>query len=433
MAREWSDEGMRVNLQAPVSATDWRGRRSAPWRYALCMALPLLQACSTTPTGEWNLSGEIAAEMRYFAHTPRFAGQDDNIEFSPSGFVQPEIVYEWNDGDDRITLKPYFRWDADDDNRTHGDLREANWLHIGADWDLVVGIDRVFWGVTEARHLVDIINQVDQVEDIDEEDRLGQPMINLRLQRDIGTFSFFVLPGFRKRTFPDASARLRGALAIDDDDPSYDSGADERHVDLAGRWAHSFGNWDLGLAHFHGTSREPRLLPRAEPGGGVILRPHYDQIDQTSLDAQFTHDAWLLKLEALTRSGHGDRFAAAVAGFEYTFFQVMETDADIGLLGEYLYDGREDAPTAPPTIFDDDVFVGTRLTLNDTQDTALLLGLVVDVNNQSTMKFVELERRLGDDWTFELEARLFNDVDDNDALNNFRDDDFVTLRSTRHF
>ena len=122
-----------------------------------------------------------------------------------------------------------------------------------------------------------------------------------------------------------------------------------------------------------------------------------------------------------------------MAGFEYTFFQVMETDADIGLLGEYLYDGREDAPTAPPTLFDDDVFVGARLTLNDTQDTALLLGLVVDVNNQSTMKFVELERRLGDGWTFELEARLFNDVDDNDALNNFRDDDFVTLRSTRHF
>ena len=56
-------------------------------------------------------------------------------------------------------------------------------------------------GVTESRHLVDVLNQVDGVEDIDEEDRLGQPMINISTQRDWGSVDLFVLPGFRERTF----------------------------------------------------------------------------------------------------------------------------------------------------------------------------------------------------------------------------------------
>ena len=40
-----------------------------------------------------------------------------------------------------------------------------------------VGVGKVFWGVTESQHLVDIINQTDLVENIDTEDKLGQPML----------------------------------------------------------------------------------------------------------------------------------------------------------------------------------------------------------------------------------------------------------------
>ena len=44
---------------------------------------------------------------------------------------------------------------------------------------LLVGAAKVFWGTAESRHLVDIINQTDAVEDIDEEDKLGQPMVKV--------------------------------------------------------------------------------------------------------------------------------------------------------------------------------------------------------------------------------------------------------------
>ncbi len=78
------------------------------------------------------------------------------------------------------------------------------WVMIG---ETRVGVRRVFWGVTEFQHLVDIINQSDSVEDIDNEDKLGQPMINLSLVKDWGIVDFFVLPYFRERTFAGAEGR----------------------------------------------------------------------------------------------------------------------------------------------------------------------------------------------------------------------------------
>ena len=398
---------------------------------ALLTGAPLALAGGASLAGEWDFSASLTGELRAFPNDPAFPGQD-NATLSPSVSFEPEVVYEWNGGDDRLTFVPFLRWDADDDNRTHGDLREANWLHQADDWDLVVGVDKVFWGVTESRHLVDIINQDDAVEDIDSEDKLGQPMVNLNLLRDWGTASVFVLPGFRERTFPDGDARLRGPLPIDDDNPTYDSSAEDRHVDLAVRWAHTIEDWDIGLAHFHGTSREPRLIPRIDASGRTVLVPQYDQIDQTSLDLQLTTDAWLWKLEAITRSGHGDRFLAAVGGFEYTLFGVLETSADLGLLAEYLYDGREDG-TAPGTSADDDIFLGARLALNDEQDSAVLAGAIVDRTSQATLFFVEAERRLGDSWKIELESRFFLNVPGGDPLAGIRDDNVVTLRLTKFF
>jgi hypothetical protein len=399
------------------------------WRAMLVLA-PIALNGGSALAGEWDFTGTATLELRIFPKDPAFPEQDD-AAFSPSFAAEPEFVYDWNDGADRLIFTPFVRWDAFDDNRTHVDIREANWLHLGRDWDLVVGIDKVFWGVTESRHLVDIINQTDGVEDIDNEDKLGQPMVNLNLHRDWGTLSLFVLPGFRERTFLDAGARLSGPIQIDSDNPTFDSSAERRHVNFALRWQQTIGNWDIGLGQFHGSSREPRLLPTTR-NGQTVLAPHYDQIDQTSLDLQFTSGATLWKLEAITRSGQGDRFFATVGGLEHTFFGVLGTRADIGVLAEYQYDGR-DKNDAPLTSADDDFFVGARLTLNDEQDTALLMGAVIDRTSQASLLFIEAERRLNATWKLALEGRFFVNIPDNDPVTGLRNDSFVTLRLNKFF
>ena len=379
--------------------------------------------------GETELSGHIAGDLRIFLLSPAHEGQSE-ATLNPSLVLQPELRYEWSNGDDRITAIPFARVDAQDSERTHFDLRELNWLHVGTDWDLHLGIDKVFWGVTESRHLVDIINQSDLVEDLDEENKLGQPMINLGLQRNWGHFNAFVMTGFRERTFPGWDGRLRGGAVVDTDEAVYESSAEEWHMDVALRYAMVLGDWDIGLAYFHGTGREPRLIAKEDASGEIVLVPHYDVIDQGSLDAQATLGAWLWKLESILRSGQGDTFAAYVGGFEYTFYGIFQGNADFGVLGEYLYDDRD--KDAPPTSFDDDIFLGMRYTLNDVNDTDFLAGVFIDRESGGGFINVEADTRLSDHWTLEVEARAFADIPEDDPGFGIRDDHHLQIRLARY-
>lgn len=378
--------------------------------------------------GEWDISAELGYEARAFLQDPPAKGQFSGVQNSL--ILQPDFAYETDSGANQFSFVPFARLDARDNNRTHWDVREAYWRHVADEYDLLIGLNTVFWGVTESRHLVNIINQIDAVENIDEEDFLGQPMIQLGTQQDFGRFDLYVLPGFRERTFPSREGRLTGPFFVADEFAAYESGAGEHRVDVAARYSHYVGNYDFAFSLFHGTSREAAFRPLA--GVSNTFRPYYEVISQAGLELQYTGDALLLKLEAIGREGSGDAFAASVAGFEYTFYQIADSDMDLGVLGEYLYDGREEF-IAPITIQENDVFAGARLTFNDAQDTAILAGALVDVEDQSTSLRLEAERRLGNDYKVELQANFFVNQDPRNLSSAFADEDFMMLRLSRFF
>jgi hypothetical protein len=128
----------------------------------------------------------------------------------------------------------------------------------------------------------------------------------------------------------------------------------------------------------------------------------------------------------LFRAHRDDRFAATVAGLEYTFYQAFDTAADLGVLVEYLRDGR--CPAAPVTVFDDDIFVGARVAFNESRDSQLLAGAVIDRNHGATAVRFESERRLGERFTLEVESRLFFRTGGDDALRAFARHDYALVR-----
>lgn len=381
-----------------------------------------------------EFSGEAAFDSRAFLFSPAFQGQRSQLYY-PSLMLRPELKQEWNDGADSFSFSPFLRIGAFDDARNHWDIREFSWRHNAGDWDILAGVGKVFWGVTESRHLVDIVNQTDFLEDIDLEEKLGQPMVNVNFSGNYGAVSLFFLPYFRERYFENRAGRFRPFIPINDNFSEYQSHLKEWHPDVAGRWSKTIGSVDIGLAQFYGTSREPTYQPALQSYNNPILKPRYDIIDQTSLDLQLTQGAWLWKLEAMTRGGQGKRFGAVVAGLEYTLFDLNHFGIDIGLLAEYLYDGRDSNPAkAPPTPYNNDIFLGLRLAVNDVQNTELLVGLVQDINNAAKFVNVEASRRIGDAWKVEMEARFIMDASFNDfVLYSFHRDDYIQLRIARFF
>lgn len=387
-----------------------------------CMLLTTV----TSQAGEW--SGYVALEGRYFFQEGLVPSQQYSSNLSVS--AEPEYYHDWDEGRQSLLFTPFLRLDQRDDERSHWDIRELQWTYAGEGWETRVGIGKVYWGVTEAWHLVDIINQTDLVENPDGEQKLGQPMLKFSGERDWGTLDFFLLPGFRERTFAGEDGRIRTHPWVDTDQASYESGAGNKRVDTALRWSHYFGDWDVGLAHFYGTGRDPLLSPGFDDKGQLVLIPFYEIIQQTSVDVQATLGSWLWKFETLYRAGMEEDFYALTGGFEYTSVGVFESSADLGMLAEIMFDQRREHATTP---FNNDIFLGLRWAVNDEQSTELLFGVIYDWETRAKLVNLEASRRLGQDYKLSVQARAWLDVPPDDLLLPLNHDDYLEISLARYF
>lgn len=372
----------------------------------------------------------LAGEGRYFNQSPAYALQKDG---SFSVHATPELHYHWSDYG-HAKFVAFGRWDDSDSERSHADIRELAVQQRLGNFSLSAGIDRVFWGVTESVHLVDIINQTDLVENPDGEDKLGQPMINLAWHSPLGTLSAFVLPYFRERTLPGPEGRLRASLPYDHGDAIYESADKEQHIDSAVRWGLSQGPLEIGLSHFSGTNRTPGFTPRlvmAVPVPlPVALTPVYELIEQAGLDVNVVRGDWSWKLEAIHQRNRTEDFTAAAGGFEYTFTGVFGSVWDAGVLTEYLWDGRG---ANSPSPFQKDIFLGTRLSANNAASFEVLAGVIVDSDRGAVFGNIEAGRRMGEAGKLALELRFFEKTVSTDALDVFRQDDYLALEYSHYF
>lgn len=376
-----------------------------------------------------ELTGSVAFESRYFTQDALYSGQDED---SYSMAVNIEYYRDWDDGNKRFVATGFGRYDDQDTERSHLDIRELYTWRGYENYEVYAGARKVFWGVTETLHLVDIINQDDGVENIDGEDKLGQPMLSILMERDWGTFEAFALFGFRERTFSGTDGRLRSALTVDPDAARYQSSKGQDHVDFAARWTQVYGDWDVGVSQFIGTSRDPQYQTLSNSSNEVTgLAPYYAQIQQTGLDVQAIYGDWLLKLEGISiKYKEDDRNTAGVGGFEYTYVGINDSVTDLGLFIEYQFDDRQgDKATATQN----DLAIGTRWILNDIEGTEVISSLSFDLDNQSQFISVEASRRINDNWSFETQARLFTNTHQDDGAYALRHDDYLQIELTRFF
>ena len=370
-----------------------------------------------------QISGNIGLQYQLFQNSPGVTGQhQNNVSLS----AQPEYYRNWDKGDQSMTVSAFMRQDQHDPERSHFDIRELSWIKASNDWELRVGIRRVFWGVTESQHLVDIINQTDTVENLDGEDKLGQPMINVAFIRDWGTIDFYLLPYFRERPYLSQQSRLSLPFFVDQDNARYESSDKEKHLDLAMRWEHTIDDWDIAISHFSGTSREPSLTMI----NSSTFIPQYNLIEQTGLELQAILDDWILKLEVISREELNQRHTALTGGFENTLVGIFDSNMDLGVLAEYLFDDRNNNFS---TAFANDLLIGTRLVWNNAQSTELLAGVIIDLDNQGRLYNLEASRRFGNSWKLNIEAKLFSNLDSNDPLYSFRQEDHIQAELAWYF
>lgn len=371
-------------------------------------------------TIEW----EFNAQYRHFYDAPQF---DNQLKDYPSIGIQPKYSFGWDNGYQNFIASAYFSIDRDE-NRRYWDLREFYYQKAQNNWELSVGFKKVFWGVTESNHLVDIINQTDALKSFDGEEKLGQPMVQFSwFSSDWGSLDLFYLPYHRKRGFAGEKGRFRFSTVLEADAIGYESDKEEWHPDFAARWKHYIGLLDIGLSYFSGNGREPYF--EFDDRGNI--KAFYPLIDQLGLDFQITAGAVLFKFESIFRKAEQQEFFAMDAGLEYTFSNVNNNGLDIGVLVEYLYDERDDWALSG---LQNDVFYGSRVAFNDTQDTSILGGGIYDLDTQTHLFTVEASRRLANGLVCSIEGRIFSGVSDQELfLLFFKQDSYFSFTLSKYF
>jgi len=376
-----------------------------------------------------DLQGKAGAEALLFKDVPKYDQQKQQY-YSVS--LELEAFQAVSD-DSEIKAKLFSRLDSQVDTRTHSDVRELMFYQYADDWEINAGIGKVFWGTTETRHLVDIVNQVDWVESLDDEARLGQSMVMGKLIKEWGTLDLLILPYFREIQFTDQAGRPSFQLPVETNAAVYQSKDEARHIDYAVRWSHTLGDADIGLSYFNGTQRQP-LFNAISANGQLALQPVYVQTQQLGLDAQYILGDALWKLEGVYRDSHkadfsGYQSTAVVAGLEFTLVGVFETAYDLGLIAEYQYDEWKNL-----TPFQNDFVAGVRWVLNDEQTTEVLLTHACDLEYGSQNWLITASRRVGDRWKVESMARVLGEVGKkDDFLQTYRKEDLVSISLFYYF
>ena len=408
----------------------------------LVSVLPTVAYPDTGFADRIDISGRLSTEAWLY---PQSAAYPDQRSYA-GGLALETTFYIENEGGTSITVTPFLRYDAGDPDRTYADFREAYLLMYGDvgddEWELRLGIDRVFWGVVELRSLVDIINQADVVEHPNEKIKMGQPMAHFTWSGDWGALELFATTWHRARTYQGRHGRQRYEFVVDQNLISYESGAKKWHIDLASRYSGLFGPLEIGLSLFNGTNREPTLLPRLHDSE-LVLAPHYEKIRQFGVDAQLTKGSLLLKLEAIYRAGaknsrfilhlnnfEEEDYTAFVLGSEYTFYSIWGSNSDLVLFAEWAYDGRGRWAT---NAFENDLFLAARLGLNDPQSTEFVVSVLGSLDSSSRVVAGEFKRRLSDNWFLHIETSAFLDIDEDDFIYYVRRDSYIKVNLAYNF
>lgn len=379
--------------------------------FGMLMAGPL--AADPWDEVEVELYGTATLNYDAFPKDSLYTDQDDvmgNLD------VRPQMIVM---GDDyEIVLEP--RIVTPHRGAAYVDLKEGFFNTSVGGVDVLAGTTTVFWGKTEAVNLVDIINTKDFSRGLQSGEKQGMPMLRLMTPIGPGDAEVYVLPHFVENRYAGERSRHRTALPIKENTTRYRAGDDKNDLGYALRYSGYAGDMDYGLSYFRGITRNPGFVM-----DGFTLVPLYHEITQTGMDVQYIFGDTSLKLEAIRRtkqlngSGVSEDYTAGIIGVEHTYFGVFDSNADLALFTEYARDSRDgDAASG----FQDDIFFGAIMTMNDVDDTQIRLIGSYDNDYSSKTITAEIERRLSD--TINAEASIYAPagMDDDAQFSSFKKD-----------
>jgi hypothetical protein len=397
--------------------------------------------------GEWTSKGELGLDGRLFRD------DDDPLTVDKGLGLQGRLELRHRHGPFDQKVRVFGRVDQFDQLRSTLAWEEA-FVQVGSERvRLRIGLDLVNWTATEAFHPADVINARNLDSDLENLEKLGEPMVALLLRPfEETTVTLLAMPYRSEPIFPSPRSRLNFV-------PGVNLRGTRQMVDRQGRLTDD--NWGpqaaivirqvLGPADLtvHALEHMDRSQPMVRAGPAPILL--FQTVRQLGGTYQHAIGALLIKLEGAYRHfvdpkeplpgipltaltvlpDHGE----LAAGLEWGITHQGGPESTLLLEGQTLLGVASEQVRAALSLFQRDVLLGYRLGLNDESGKELLLSAIFDLDRiGESLVNLTYQQRLGDTWTVRAGLRLFQGkAGDPGFLAPLRNADHLRLTLIRHF
>lgn len=405
--------------------------------------LVALAGPGTAVAQDFTYGGSVEASLRYYPEDGLLPGQTE------AGFA-PIINGDFNTRTELDFGTVVFEASGLYNTETgegYADIPRGYFQYFGDGFDVLVGSNIEYWGVSESNRVVDSVNQRYVIDQTVDYISLGQPMVNLNLSFGFNsTLSLFGLIYFRDRDMANAATRFRSPFLMSNADAVYEEG-NGRNLDFAARYRTSFsalgGGMDLAVSYFDGTNRAPSTLPNVcvLPGGhfdeancadlvyddleDVKAIPYYAKLRRYGLEMVYSNGDLQLTFEGAISQSLNETYYSTITGAQYSFGGIGPTGDTIVAVVEYLYDDR--SIIQPLTIYDNDMFFGFAYSGNDVNGTSVRGGIYYDVETDAQIYTASWSRRIGDAMRLEVAGFMMNSAGTEDPIAFAQDDSFVQV------
>lgn len=286
--------------------------------------------------------------------------------------------------------------DTEDKERRYIDVNDLYYKHDFENSDLLIGRNTRFWGAMEFYNHTDVFNTKDWRDNpFDYDAKIGANNIAYRHYFENSELALIAKVGQERQRVQDQES-VNNFMPPNYSDKLETQKSKNRptvYVKYAGSAEET--QFDYAVIYQNGYDEQRYLAPK-----GASLHQNAYLVDKVMAYATLVSGETIYKTElAYTKSDdeHVSDYAQYSVGLEHTLYGVWGK-SDLGLLAEYYkYDDKDSSKLGAKdfgNLFQDDVTLGFRLTLNDGSDSDVLGGLSIDQDNHEKLLFVEYNTRL---------------------------------------
>ncbi len=356
--------------------------------------------------------GEVRIESRQFENDNKTHTKDYNLGI----FTRLKIRAEH--GNWKEFVKMVARADNYDPSRSIFFFEEAYVQYTNGGFGLTLGSQTITWSATEAFHPADIINSRNFDSNLENAEKIGEPMLTLAYAGGDSKISLMFMPMLIKPVLPAMSNRL----SFSNDFPTLKPqlinrngkvAESEFETQYAARFEHTFSDADISLHYVDHIDRSTPII-RITPFG---VAPIYLPVKQIGGTFQMVAGDWVYKAEVGNRSYMSFENSAfgklnipdhtqVAFGVEYGW--AIGSGAEIAwvLEGQHLL-GITKEERAGISIFQNDILFGMRFALNDIYNQEYFISAIHDLERESeNLLNLDYKRRVSDMWTMNLGIRV---------------------------